>query len=160
MLHRFVPCVFLLAIAAAGQARTMDAVVTHVSDGDTLWVRPAGQGAALQVRIQGIDAPELCQPFGRRARDALAGHALHRRVLVTLRGRDAYERAVGRVSLRGQDIGGWLVSGGYAWAGGAQRRAGGYSQAELAARGARRGLWSAPAPLAPWTFRKRHGACR
>lgn len=150
----------MLAIAAAGHARTMDAVVTHVSDGDTLWVRPAGARAALQVRLQGIDAPELCQPFGRQARDALAARALHRGVQITLRGRDAYERAVGRVSLRGQDIGGWLVSGGYAWAAGYQRRTGGYSRSELAARDARRGLWSAAAPVAPWTFRKRHGACR
>lgn len=157
---RFVLCVVaLLALSTPAGARALHGVVTHVTDGDTLWVRPAGASAAVQVRMQGIDAPEICQQFGVQSRDALAARVLHQQVHVTVRARDVYERAVGRVSLRGQDVGAWLVAGGNAWASRYQRRAGPYAQEESAARSERRGLWAASAPLDPRVFRKRHGSC-
>ena len=91
--------VFLLAslLALAAGAKTLHGVVIHVTDGDTIWVRPAG-GAPVQVRIQGLDAPEICQAFGQQARDALAARLLHREVLVSTRARDIYQRSVGNVS--------------------------------------------------------------
>jgi micrococcal nuclease len=46
----------IAVIATGAQARTLAGRVAHVTDGDTLWVRPAGAGEAMQVRIQGIDA--------------------------------------------------------------------------------------------------------
>jgi endonuclease YncB( thermonuclease family) len=160
MLDRFVlGAAFLLAIATAGHARTLDAVVTHVSDGDTVWIRPAGGSATLQLRLQDIDAPEICQAFGPQARDALAARVLRRQVWVVIRARDVYQRAVGRLSLQGQDMGAWLVAGGYAWSARSQRGAGAYRHEEAVARDGRRGLWREAAPLDPRSFRKRHGPC-
>lgn len=157
---RFILCAaLLLASSAPAVSRTLQAVVTHVSDGDTIWVRPAGASAALQLRLQGLDAPEICQDFGMQARDALAARVLRREVRVAIRARDVYQRAVGRVSLEGQDLGAWLVAGGYAWSAGYQRRSGAYAQEQMAARQARRGLWAAAAPVNPRSFRKRHGPC-
>lgn len=51
--------------------------VVGISDGDTLTARCPTQDAAhpyqqIKVRLQGIDAPERKQPFGRRAREALS----------------------------------------------------------------------------------------
>lgn len=46
-------------------------VVTHVSDGDTVWVEPTQGGEAQKIRLLGIDAPEICQAWGPQARDAL-----------------------------------------------------------------------------------------
>ena len=66
MLDRLVFCAGLW-LALGTSAAQLHGVVTHVSDGDTLWVRPAGAGAALQVRLQGLDAPEICQEFGSQA---------------------------------------------------------------------------------------------
>lgn len=150
----------LLAAAMAGaHAGGFEGVVTHVTDGDSLWVRPASGGAPQQVRLQGIDAPEICQPFGAQAREALAGRVLHRQVEVLVRARDVYQRSVGRVSVQGQDVGAWLVAGGYAWSAHYRRRAGPYAQEEAAARDTRRGLWAHGAALDPRTFRKRHGSC-
>ena len=159
VLRRFVLPALLLAFAASANARTMQGVVTHVTDGDTVWVRSAGAADAVQVRLQGIDAPEICQAFGAQARDALAAHVLHRQVHVSVRATDVYRRAVGRVSLHGQDLGSWLVAGGYAWSAHYQRRAGPYALEETEARDARRGLWMAAAPVEPRVFRKRHGSC-
>lgn len=161
MPHRFILCAaLLLAQGASAGTRGLQGVVTHVTDGDTIWVRPAGAGSAVQVRLQGIDAPEICQAFGAQARDALAARVLHRPVQVAVVTKDIYQRSVGRVSLQGQDIGAWMVAGGHAWSAHYQRRAGPYAQEEAAARNARRGLWLAAAPLEPRLFRKRHGSCR
>lgn len=140
------------------QARTLDGVVSHVTDGDTIWVRPADGGAPLHVRLQGIDAPELCQAFGPQARDALTMRLLHQRVQLSLRARDIYDRSVARVSLRGQDVAAWLVSGGYAWTSGYARRSGPYAPQQAQARLERRGLWASHA-LEPRLFRRLHGHC-
>jgi micrococcal nuclease len=161
MLHRILLCAALLAFSGCASARgSLYGVVSHVTDGDTLWVRPAGAREAVQVRLQGIDAPEICQPFGVQAREALAAKVLHQPVHVAVRAQDVYQRSVGRVSLHGQDIGAWLVADGHAWTTRYQRRAGPYAEEEAAARHARRGLWASGAALDPRTFRKRHGSCR
>jgi endonuclease YncB( thermonuclease family) len=152
--------ILLLAAAACvpAAAKNLNGVVTHVTDGDTLWVRPIGGGEPVQVRIDGIDAPEICQPFGKQARDALASRVMRRPVQVASRARDIYDRTVGRVTANGQDVGEWLVTGGYAWASRYRNRAV-YADQEAQARQARRGLWAAPA-VEPRTFRRRHGSCQ
>lgn len=152
--------VFLLAslLALAAGAKTLHGVVNHVTDGDTIWVRPAG-GAPVQVRIQGLDAPEICQAFGQQARDALAARLLHREVLVSTRARDIYQRSVGNVSQDGQDVGAWLVAHGYAWSTHYRGRDGPYAREEAHARQARLGLWAVDT-VEPRNFRRHHGSCR
>ena len=149
-----------LAVTVPAGAAGVHGTVSHVTDGDTLWVRAPGAADATQVRIQGIDAPEICQAFGLEARAALAAHILHRQVQVSVKARDMYQRAVGRVSAQGQDVGAWLVAGGYAWSSRYRGRAGPYAAQEQQARVARRGLWAGQEPLEPRAFRKRHGSCR
>jgi micrococcal nuclease len=148
-------CLFACA-PATGKA--LNGIVSHVTDGDTLWVRPAS-GPPVQVRIRGLDAPEICQPFGPQARDALAARLLHRAVRVDTRARDMYQRTVGNVSLEGQDVGAWLVAGGFAWSTRYRGRSGPYALEEAQARQGRVGLWAANA-VEPKVFRKRHGSCR
>ena len=157
---RLLSLVFLLALFAATPAcaRPLNGVVNHVTDGDTLWVRPAS-GPPVQVRIQGLDAPELCQPFGPQARDALAARVLRRTVRVAIRARDGYQRSVGRIDLEGQDVGAWLVARGFAWSARYRGRSGPYAREEAQARQARLGLWAAGA-VEPRAFRRRHGSCR
>ena len=152
-------CLLLAMLVPAG-ARTLHGTVTHVTDGDSLWVRTATGGEPLQVRVQGIDAPEICQVFGVQARDALAAHLMHQPVEVNTRARDIYHRTVGRVSLGGQDVGAWMVSRGYAWSPGFRHRPGPYATQETEARKARLGLWAQAAPVEPRSFRKRHGSCK
>lgn len=150
----------LLLAPLAGRAATFEGVVTHVADGDSLWVRPAGGGEPLEVRLQGIDAPELCQPFGREARAALAARTLHRPVTVRVRARDRYERLLARVRREREDLGGWLVAQGYAWSDGWRGRDGPYARQQAQAMAARVGLWGGAAPERPREFRQRHGRCQ
>ncbi|MEO7391791.1 MAG: thermonuclease family protein [Ramlibacter sp.] len=160
LVRRLLAVVLLASGCAAAPARDFEGVVSHVTDGDSLWVRPAAGAAPLQVRLRGIDAPEICQSFGVQARDALAARLLHRRVAVASRSLDNYQRILGQVTLEGEDVGAWMVSRGYAWSYRFRRDGGPYATQEKTARGARLGLWAQGGAMRPAEFRKRHGSCR
>jgi micrococcal nuclease len=155
----------LLSSAAAGAAtpvtREWRGVVSHVVDGDTVWVRPEGGGKPLSIRVDGIDAPEICQPGGVAARDALKQRVLGQRVSVHGRLDDVYGRQVARLELDGDDLGEWLVTQGLAWSYRYRNDAGPYARQQSQAEAARLGLFSpyAPRPLYPRVFRKQHGRC-
>jgi endonuclease YncB( thermonuclease family) len=155
----------VLALAlAAGQgmaaARPLEGTVVRVSDGDTLWLQPGtGGGKPVKLRLQGLDAPERCQPGGARAREALAARVLGRRVQVEAQAIDDYGRTVGTMRLDGEDIGGWLVLQGHAWSDGFRHGQARYAGQEAQARAARRGLFADASALDPRQFRKQHGPC-
>lgn len=159
LLRRLAASLLLLPLLASAAPRTYSGVVTHVSDGDTVWVRPARGGAPVPLRLLGIDAPEICQRFGRQSREALQRLVLKRRVIVEESGRDGYDRVLARLRRSGQDVNGWLVSQGLAWSHRYRRQPGPYEALELQAREAKRGLWAAAQPLAPRDFRRLHGPC-
>ena len=146
-------------VARTPRASTWNGVVSHVSDGDTLWVRPAGGGAPRKIRLDGIDAPEICQKGGPAARAALASKLSGRAVAVRTRRLDTYRRELATISVGGEDIGAWMVTSGQAWSYRWRRDAGPYQSQEQAARRARRGLFADSRPQNPREFRKRHGPC-
>lgn len=151
----------LCVLVPLAEAATLQGTVTHVSDGDTLWLRLDSGGAPVQVRLQGIDAPEICQAHGTAARDALTARVRGQRVQLRTRARDAYHRTLGRVATsRDGDVGATLVLQGHAWSPRYQRRAGPYDAQQAQAQAARRGLWAQGDAEEPRQFRKRHGSCR
>lgn len=150
----------LLSLAPALQAATFRGTVTHVTDGDTLWVRPERGGEAVEIRLLDLDAPEGCQSYGPEAKAALRSRVLRERVRVRTRGVDTYHRQLARVEHRGQDVGAWLVRHGYAWSVTFKGRSGPYLKLEAQARQERKGLWSLPGALEPRTFRQRFGRCQ
>lgn len=154
----------LLAIAFVAPnalaAKAFAAIVTYVSDGDTLWVQPDAGGAARKLRIDGIDAPERCQPGGEASRTWLAQRVLHQRVSVALRRSDVYGRGLARLGLAGQDVGADMVRSGQAWSYRWHRDSGPYAAEERLARQSRAGLFAAPHPELPRDFRRRHGPCQ
>lgn len=135
------------------------AKVTHITDGDTLWVQPGEGGKPVKIRVDGIDAPEICQAGGQAARVALANRVAGRTVAVSTRRLDDYGRTVAAIDLDGEDIAGWMVSQGHAWSYRYRRDGGPYLALQLQAQSARRGLFADPAALPPRVFRKRHGSC-
>lgn len=153
-------CAVLVPVTAAPAPLTWAGTVVSVSDGDTLWVRPQRGGAPRAVRLDGIDAPEACQAYGEASRAALVGRVLGQTVQVRVRRHDDYGRALARVSLNREDIGGWLVSQGHAWSYRYRGQAGPYAQLEAQARRHKLGLFREPRPELPRDFRRRHGPCR
>jgi micrococcal nuclease len=152
----------LLVVAIAGHAAAVivEGTVTRVSDGDTLWVRPADGGQPIKIRLDGVDAPEICQPGGHEARQALEQLVLRQPVTVEVRLRDDYGRRVATLRREGRDVGELLVRKGFAWNYRYHSAPGPYASAENEARTARRGVFGDPAALPPREFRERHGPCR
>jgi len=134
-------------------------IVSHVVDGDTLSVRPLQGGAPYTVRLDGIDAPEICQVHGPSARAALVKQVLGKTVWVAVRRRDDYGRTLARVSLHERDMGRWMVLQGHAWSYRYRKDPGPYAREEGQARSARRGLFARNGAELPRRFRQRHGAC-
>lgn len=162
MFSRALLLLWCLLCAGAGAAHASQAwwgVVTRVSDGDTLWVRPAGAGAPRKIRLHGIDAPELCQAHGPQARAALQGLVLQRSVRVQSLHSDDYGRLLARLWLEEQDVGAVMVREGHAWSYRYRNSPGPYAVQEREARAARRGLFAQADARRPYEFRRRHGPC-
>lgn len=133
-------------------------LVIGITDGDTIKARCGAPGAYQQVtvRLAAIDAPERRQPFGEVSRQHLAALCFDQPARITPRTKDRYGRMVADVSCQGRDAGAAMVANGMAWvferyatSGDAHLRG---LQAD--ARAARSGLWSDPAPIEPWAWRR------
>ena len=149
--------------AKPATSTTLTGVVSRVSDGDTLWVRPTAADRSrkpVKVRMLGIDAPERCQAGGAAATAALRSRVLHQPVAVRVVGTDDYGRLLGEVRLNDQDLGSWMVSEGHAWSHRRRDVADVYALEEREARSAKRGVFHDPSAIEPSSFRRSHGHCR
>lgn len=148
-----------LAADGRAAAATLTGEVVAVLDGDTITVLDA-ERTQHRVRLAGIDSPETGQPYGHRARQALAQAVFRRQVVVGWSKRDRYGRIVGKVLQGGRDVCLAQVTEGFAWHYEQYARdqppadRDSYRQAQVAARAASRGLWQDPAPVAPWDYRR------
>lgn len=157
-----VAVIAVVTLSSSAFGRTVEGVVTHVSDGDTLWVRTA-EHRELKIRLYGIDAPEVRhrekpgQPFGRQAASSLRSKVRGKHVSVEVRDIDRYGRLVGIVRFKGRDINLEMVDEGWAWAYRAYLErpyASEYIEAEKKARARKYGLWKETNPQPPWEFRR------
>lgn len=132
--------------------------VLAVYDGDTLTVSDGNRN--VNVRLDGIDAPELAQPYGPASRDALRQLVLQRPVVVTYSTVDRYGRVLGRVFLDDcTHVNLQQLEAGMAWFYLAYqcelpqdvRQA--FRAAQTRALASRLGLWALPDPQAPWIYR-------
>lgn len=143
-----------------GHARQVyTAVVAHVTDGDTLWVRPDAGGKSTKLRLNGIDAPEMCQEGGEASRQALVRLALNQRVLVRIRRYDNYGRGLARIERDGVDLGAQMVREGQAWSYRWHQDPGPYVREEGMAREQKLGVFAKTWREHPRDFRRRHGPC-
>jgi len=150
------PALALLLWVLPAAGVTLPSQVLWVTDGDTIVVRGPGN-AQYRVRLAGIDAPELNQPYGQASKDHLSRRVTGRFVVVDWDKRNRYMSLVGKVLLGDQDVCLEQVRAGLAWHNkqGEQTRTDRlrYARAEEEARGAERGLWADPNPIRPWEWR-------
>lgn len=150
--------------------RSVEGMVTRVSDGDTVNVQNVS-GTKLRVRLYGIDAPETekrnkktgwvskrGQPYGEESWRALETKVSGKWVKVEVLDIDRYRRLVSIIWLMGRNINREMVAEGLAWA---YRQyldtpyASDFIDHEDKARARGVGLWKQPNPEPPWEFRKR-----
>ncbi len=134
--------------------------VSWVLDGDTITVLPQGQPSPIRVRLDGIDAPESCQPGGEQARDVLIGWVLRQPVQLKVWREDTYGRWIATVYRDGEDINARLVRQGWAWAYSFRVGRGPYAHAQRQAQEAKLGLFALSGQaMSPPVFRRFHGSC-
>src|SRR5262249_36431064 len=142
----------------AGQ-QTISGRVVRIGDGDTITVLDAGN-TQHRIRLQGVDAPESHQNFGRQSKQNLSSLIFDRDVTVVYDKSDQYGRLVGKILLDGKDINLEQVKAGMAWHYKEDEREQTledrelYARAEDEARRARRGLWVDANPIEPSEFRR------
>ena len=70
-----------LLFSLSAQAETLEGKVIKIADGDTLTLLTSSN-EQVKVRLAGIDTPERKQPFGNRAKQALAKLAFQKQALI------------------------------------------------------------------------------
>lgn len=160
LLGVWLQCGLAGAFAADTQAEVWSGWVSWVMDGDTVLLVREGQREPVKLRIEGIDAPETCQPGGSEAREAMIRLALRKTVQVIDRGQDSYGRQIGRVSADGVDFGAEMVRSGMAWAYSFRTGKGPYAALQRQAEKQRKGIFATrDEAMSPALFRKFHGSC-
>ena len=103
-----IAAIVLVAFQAVRSGDQIEDVVGKVIDGDTLYV------GSVNIRLQGIAAPELDEPFGPEARDFLTAIALDKQARCQLTGKRSWDRQVATCTVGGRDIGRLIVEAGLA----------------------------------------------
>lgn len=152
--------IFLLrAVSATAHAEVISGRVVAISDGNTLMLLDV-TNRRHKIRLAGIDAPELTQDFGQKARTNLSALAFNQQAEADCREFDRHQRELCIVTVNGKDIGLEQVRNGMAWLypkyavdQTPQGRAD-YEQAEFRAKIHRFGLWNSKNPTPPWDWRR------
>lgn len=130
-----------------------DVAVRKAIDGDTMLVYYNGRN--IKVKLYGVDAPKLDQPWGPQAKAVLRGYENHR-ILVS----EQYQAPDGtpyvKAKVNGKDLGTELLRAGHVWADEEflylTFKEDKYDQHQRYAQGLNNGLWGAPNPKAPWLW--------
>ena len=142
--------------AASVAAEPLVGEVASIADGDSFALRVKGE--RVKVRLDGIDAPELGQPWSRRAKQALTEKLAGCTVEFTTDYDDRYGRRVGRARCGSHDVNRELVREGHAWVYRKKLRDETLLEDERRARDDGAGLWSLPKDqrVPPWEWRRSH----
>ena len=130
-------------IRLVGQTVTGTAV--GVADGDTVRIRLDGTGRVIRVRLEGIDAPEVGEPFSTQARNAARVLMFDKRVQVKAVDVDNYDRLVARIVVDGKDSSVELLQAGLACHFTRFKNDAALAQAQVDARTNGKGFWAASA---------------
>ncbi len=142
----------LLALHARAQERPLiHGTVTAALDGDTLRIQLV-TGPTV-VRLANIDAPEFRQPGGKEARAALHERVVGEEVTLNVLSRDENGWLVAVLFFENENLNGWMVKQGHAWAYRPAADDPDYCVWENGARLLKRGLWSREEFLAPWEWK-------
>ena len=131
--------------------------VTKVIDGDSIKVRTS-DGMEYEIQIEGTDAPELKQPFGKESAEALQKMLGTSKVKVTWQKKDNFERLLAQVYVEDKHINSEMIRTGNAWHFKRYNQSKKLADLEIEAKKEKLGLWGTDNPQAPWDYRKENRA--
>ena len=164
---RLLSCLIAILLAAHVCAAELTGVVVGITDGDTITVLDADK-KQHKIRLAAIDAPERRQAFGAKSKQNLSDMAFGKDARLECKKKHR-ERKICKVWVQPSscptcgntlDVGHAQVIAGLAWWYRAYARdqspdnQGRYESAEDEARLRKWGLWSDPAPVPPWNWRR------
>ena len=88
--------------------------VVGIHDGDSITVLSVETKKQIKIRLEGIDAPELKQAFGSRAKEHLSSLIMGKDVTLIVKGEDLYKRTLSKILLGAQDVNLTMISDGFA----------------------------------------------
>jgi gluconolactonase len=120
-------------------------------DGDSISVQV--KETAIVVRLEGLDAPEPSQAYGKEAKTALNKLVAGKTVTIKKTGADKFNRTLGIVLIGDVDVSATMLEQGHAWHFKKYNDEERLAKLEAAARSAQRGLWADEKAIAPWDYR-------
>nr|DAK12763.1 MAG TPA: nuclease-like protein [Caudoviricetes sp.] len=120
-------------------------------DGDTITALTS-QKEKIKIRLYGIDAPELKQPFGKASKRHLIDLISNKSLNINEKGKDRYGRTLAVLYNGNQDINAQMVIDGYAWA--YDKFSKDYIAFQQNAQLLKKGLWIDKDVVRPSDFRK------
>ena len=129
------------------------ATVTKVIDGDSLKAKTK-EGKEYEIQVEGIDAPELKQPHGKEATEALSKMVMGKEIKVTWTKKDNFDRLLAQIHVDKTHANQEMLRTGHAWHFKRYNQSKELAELEEEAKKAKRGLWATENPQAPWDFRK------
>jgi endonuclease YncB( thermonuclease family) len=165
--HTLTPWLFLSVLFVPLQtfAATLTGKVVKVADGDTITILVGTE--QHRIRLQGIDAPERKQLFGKASGRSLSALVAGKQVRVEYDKRDRYGRIIGVVWVRSPDARcdaepssmpeGINSLSGVAWGyrcDAKEQERGQHEFAKVEAKAKRVGLWQETDAVAPWDWRR------
>ncbi|MFN7749686.1 MAG: thermonuclease family protein [Cyclobacteriaceae bacterium] len=144
----------LSAVCALASANSEIAgKVVNVIDGNTVEIISIDL-ERMKIYFFGIDAPELDQEYGDRAKKLMEKITLNKNVVVQITGKDRLGQRIGIVLVEGNvDPRLEMLKQGLAWTAEKNAIPELESLKELA-RAKKRGLWRQDNPVPPWVFRR------
>ena len=126
--------------------------VVGIKDGDTIELLTPDK-ETHNIRLAHVDTPERGQAFGKRAKEFTSDFCYQQRVSVTVTNKDRYQRLIGVVTLKGEELNLAIIKAGYGWHYKQYSKSNIHAAAETNARNKKLGLWSDKRAVAPWDYR-------
>ena len=147
----------IMTSAMAPADETMEAKVKRVIDGDSILVVDSND-TEFEAQLEGIDAPEMKQEFGKESLEALTKMLKDQKVKLTWKSKDTYDRLLAQVYVADKHVNIEMLRSGMAWHFKRYNKSEELAKIELEAKQAKKGLWSKESPVAPWDYRKENKA--
>uniref|UniRef100_A0A0E0ML26 TNase-like domain-containing protein n=1 Tax=Oryza punctata TaxID=4537 RepID=A0A0E0ML26_ORYPU len=107
-----------------------------------------------EIRLRGIDAPEMGMQYGKESQDALVKLIARKCVTLHVYGQDQFKRFVCDIHCGGVFIQEQMLVNGHAWHFKNYDKRPQFAKWEKMAQDARQGLWAYDNPVKPWEWRK------
>jgi len=132
---------------------SVEGKVTLIIDGDSILVTDS-KSVEYEVQLEGIDAPEVKQDFGKESTEALSKMLKEKTVRLTWKNKDNFERLLAQVYDGDKHVNAEMLKAGMAWHFKRYNKDDALAKLENEAKEGKRGLWSKESQMAPWDYRQ------